>query len=107
MEELAMFDKKDKTDDDMIVSSASMAKSLHANDPPRDFFIDPDNILKVRAQYEYSIIPELQSKIYAISDSGADSFVLGKMAKITYGEGLCVQEGWHTTVPELRPHTKH
>src|SRR5687767_15204257 len=36
----------------------------------------------VRAHFEYTSIPELKNKFYAISDSGADSCVLGKIAKV-------------------------
>ena len=82
MAELALSDEEDKTDDDMVVSSAFMARTLPVNDHPGDFSINPDNILEVRAHFEYSFIPELQSKLNAISDSGADSCILGKMAKV-------------------------
>src|SRR5687768_5098195 len=72
-----------KTDDEFIqVTSAMMVRV--SVDPPAG---DPDTDIEVRAHFEYTNIPELKHKFYAISDSGADSCVLGKMAKIVSHTG--------------------
>ncbi|HYX14539.1 MAG TPA: hypothetical protein VE944_09245, partial [Nostoc sp.] len=74
---LATEDEYDTDDDFCHVSSAMMVRV--SVDPPEG---NPDTDIEVRAHFEYTSIPELKSKFYAISDSGADSCVLGNMAKV-------------------------
>ena len=82
MAEMSMDDEDSDTDDDMITSSAYMARSFRTLDPPGESCKGKDDVLEVRAHFEYTLIPELQSKVYAISDSGADACILGKSAKV-------------------------
>ena len=64
----------DNTDDDVLQSSAFMVKQRLSIDPPSD-------ILEVKAHFEYVMNPNIQNSVYAISDGGADSCILGKHAK--------------------------
>src|SRR5687768_16429059 len=61
-------DNDGDTDDDMITTSAFMARSF-APDPPEDISstnpTEPDIV--VQAHLEYSLAPELKNKNYAIS----------------------------------------
>jgi hypothetical protein len=94
MEDLTMDDKEEDTDDDMLMTYAMMTRVTACTmDPPgnTDYLVkekenthevSKDNDLEVRAHFEYSKVPELEDKIYAISDGGADSCILGKFAKV-------------------------
>ena len=76
-------DNEGDTDDDMITMSAFMARTFASD--PNDDENSPDSTepdIVVKAHLEYSLAPELQNKNYAISDSGADSCILGKLAKV-------------------------
>ena len=66
------------TDDDYIQVTSAMMTRVSV-DPPEG---NPDTDIVVRAHFEYTNLPELKHKFYAISDSGADLCVLGKMAKV-------------------------
>ena len=67
-----------------MMSSAFMARTYSvchhpvSNDPADESNQD----IVVKAHFEYTLLPEFQSKVYAISDGGADSCILGKMAKV-------------------------
>jgi hypothetical protein len=85
--ELSMEDADDDTDDDMITSSVFMARSYsvtnhHLPDTNSSHNDDSSQDIVVKAHFEYTLLPEFQSKVYAISDGGADSCILGKMAKV-------------------------
>ncbi len=86
-----LSDNDDATDDDMITTTALMARtytmSAHMlSDLSGMTFkttkLEPkDNTLEVKAYSEYTLILEFQSQIYAISDGGADSYIFGKNDK--------------------------
>src|SRR5687768_9514306 len=85
--EMSMEDADDDADDDMITSSIYMARSYsvtnhHANDSKSSQDDEPNQDIVVKAHFEYSLLPEFQSKVYAISDGGAILCILGKMAKV-------------------------
>ena len=65
------------TDDDELQTSAYMVKTRVPVDPPSD-------VLDVRAHFEYCDNSLFNKKIYAISDGGADSCILGKMPKSSH-----------------------
>ena len=65
------------TDDDFMQDTYAMMARLSI-DPPAG---NPETDIQVRAHFEYTNTPELKNKYYAISDSGADSCVLGKWPK--------------------------
>jgi hypothetical protein len=89
---LGMEDVDDDTDDDMITSSAFMARTYSVSQYPASDIPGEDPNLSqnaetsqdvvVKAHFEYTLLPEFQSTVYAISDGGADSCILGKMAKV-------------------------
>src|SRR5688572_15022083 len=61
--------------DDEMVYRANMVKHRVAMDAPSD-------VIEVRAHFEYEDNECFKDKMYAISDGGADSCILGKMAKV-------------------------
>ena len=63
----------------MQVTSAFMVKTSIPISLPGEI---TDDDIAVKAPLEYSMHPDIQSKIYAISDGGANSCVLGKHAKV-------------------------
>ena len=65
----------DDTDNDAIDVNAYMVKCRIPLEPPSD-------ILDVRAHFEYIDHALFNDSIYAISDGGADSCILGKNAKV-------------------------
>lgn len=67
------IEDEEDTDDDMLHCSAYMVRM--AVDPPSD-------VITVRARLEYAHHPSVNSKVYAISDGGADACVLGRHAKV-------------------------
>lgn len=71
--------KEDSDDEEMQVTSAFMVRSNIPIDPPGEIL---DDAIEVKAHFEYSMHPDFQNKIYAISDGGADSCILGKHAKV-------------------------
>ncbi|HEY8522856.1 MAG TPA: hypothetical protein VIL14_03765, partial [Nitrososphaeraceae archaeon] len=68
-------DNSEDTDDDMLECSAYMVRRSIPIDPPSD-------IIDVKAHFEYIDNSIYDNKIYAISDGGADSCILGKYAKV-------------------------
>jgi hypothetical protein len=95
--DLGMNDMDDDTDDDVLTTSAFMARTVIAMEPPGELGTqqpangqqstsveceDTEEVIEVKAHFEYSLRPEYQDKTYAISDGGADSCILGKYAKI-------------------------
>ena len=80
------------TDDDILQTSAYMVKQKVSIDPCGDsdgeleirthLNLDPpSDVIDLRAHFEYEDSPHLRNVIYAISDGGADSCILGKHAK--------------------------
>ena len=73
----------DSTDDEAITSHFYMAKTFR---PDPNGIADPsddgEDVLKVRAHLEYEKQEWYPNKVYAISDGGADSCIVGKHAKI-------------------------
>ncbi len=68
------IDDDEDTDDEMVYR-ANMVKRRIAMDAPSD-------VIDVRANFEYEDNECFKDKMYAISDGGADSCILGKMAKV-------------------------
>jgi len=64
-----------ETDDDMLETSVFMVKHRIAMDPPSD-------IIDVKAHFEYCDVETGNNKLYAITDGGADSCILGKNAHV-------------------------
>ena len=62
------------TDDEMLHSSAYMVKSTSEYTSSED--------IDVKAHFEYRDNPNFKDAIYAISDGGADSCILGMNAKV-------------------------
>ena len=69
------IDDEEDTDDDEMVYHANMVRQSIPMDAPSD-------VINVRAHFEYGNIDCFKDKMYAISDGGADSCILGKMAKV-------------------------
>ena len=73
--DMELSDDED-TDDDELHTSVYMVKTRIPIDPPSD-------VLEVRAHFEYCDTSLYNNnKIYAISDGGADSCILGQNAKV-------------------------
>lgn len=72
-----IYDNED-TDDDFLYETSAMRVRVSADPPEENLKTD----IEVRAHFEYTHMPELKSIFSAISDSGADSCVLGKIAKV-------------------------
>ena len=72
--DMELSDDED-TDDEILQASAFMVKTRVQVDPPSD-------ITDVRAHFEYCQGPKFNNKIYAITDGGADSCILGKYATV-------------------------
>jgi hypothetical protein len=80
------------TDDEVMQTSVNMVRSRKL-DPPSEYAQEqfyspiqngvnpPSDILEVRAHFEYGHTLK-EGEIYAISDGGADSCILGKNAKV-------------------------
>ena len=73
--DLDIYSDGEDTDDDAIDTSAYMVKTRVPLEPPSD-------ILDVKAYFEYIDHALFNDSIYAISDGGADSCILGKNAKV-------------------------
>src|SRR5687768_17653431 len=73
-----MEDDGYETDDDFLHETSAMMVRISVDPPEGNLETD----IVVRAHFEYTNIPELKTKYYAISDSGADSCILEKMAKV-------------------------
>ena len=80
------------TDDDVLQCSAYLVKQRIPIDPWRDSegesetriqpkLDPPSDVIEVRAHFEYGNHPSLKNRVYAISDGGADSCILGRNAK--------------------------
>ena len=81
--DLDLSDKEEDTDDEAIQNTtAYMVRSRVALDPPTALDPPANNVISVRAHFEYTIHPFYKDRIYAISDGGADSCILGKYAKV-------------------------
>src|SRR5687768_14335929 len=65
----------DEDTDDEMVCRANIMKHRIAVDAP-------SKVIDVRAHFEYEDNACFKDKMYAISDGGADSCILGKMAKV-------------------------
>ena len=84
---------EDDTDDEFMVSQVHMVKSRLQLDPPScqpivsfkqptsTGYDPPSDILEVRAHFEYGHTLK-DGEVYAISDGGADSCILGMNAKV-------------------------
>ena len=74
----------DSTDDEALTSHVYMAKTIHMPKSTEAAESSDGNepILKVRAHLEYSHKEWYPNKVYAISDGGADSCIVGKHAKV-------------------------
>ena len=68
-------DNGNETDDDMLYSHGYMVRRVVPVDPPSD-------IIEVKAHFEYMDNSLYNDRIYAISDGGADSCILGQNAKV-------------------------
>ena len=87
-------DDEDDTDDEAVLrTSAYMVRSRTSSIPYKKSYPpghvfgptngDSDDVIEVKAHFEYSLHQEFLNKVYAISDGGADSCILGKYAKVT------------------------
>ena len=81
------------TDDDVLQTSAFMVKTRASINtlPNIDTDLDPrlessqdppSDVIDVKAHFEYRDNPNFKGVIYAISDGGADSCILGMNAKV-------------------------
>jgi len=103
--ELSDDDDNQSTDNDILQSTSVFMLKSHANVTNMEEK-NPDDIIEVKAHFEYSMHPEYQDKVYAISDGGADSSILGKLAKvISYTGRYASLVGYdpHTTRTEKVP----
>jgi hypothetical protein len=75
--DMAIQDSDDEeTDDEILAPTYSyMVKTRVSIDPPSD-------VIDVKAHFEYGESANIKDTNYAISDGGADSCILGKMAKV-------------------------
>src|SRR5687767_2135247 len=70
-------DASDSTDDDMmLVTSTYAVRTCQYEEPSDD---SSDDVIEVRAHLEYTMHSD---RIFAITDGGADSCILGKNAKV-------------------------
>ena len=64
-------------------TSAFMVQSSIPVDPPSPIqSSESDKVISVKAHFGYSMHPYYRDRVYAISDGGADSCILGKNAKV-------------------------
>src|SRR5687767_3541044 len=86
------------TDDDILQTSAYMVKQRASIDalPDIDNNLEirlqphmdpPSDVIDVKAHFEYRDNPNFKNVIYAISDGGADSCILGMNAKVSSNTG--------------------
>lgn len=75
--------ESDSTDDEMMEHSMNMVRRTVPLDPPSD-------VIGVKAHFEYIDSNFCDGKIYAISDGGANSCILGLKAKIISHTGRFV-----------------
>ena len=66
---------EEDTDDEEMIYHANMVRQVVPIDAPSD-------VIDVRAHFEYGDNDCFKDKMYAILDGGADSCILGKMAKV-------------------------
>ena len=81
--EMGFDEDSDSTDDEALTSHVYMTKTVKP-DPAgiADSSDDNEQVLKVRAHLEYGKQEWYPNKVYAISDGGADSCIVGKHAKV-------------------------
>src|SRR5687767_15005968 len=75
MADFGIKDDTCDTDDNFLHETSAMMVRISV-DPPEG---NLDTDIVVKAHFKYTNILELKTKFYAISDSGADSCILGKM----------------------------
>jgi hypothetical protein len=88
MADCILDDNDEDTDDDFLHNTSAMMVRVSHDTPLNEVYEEKlEQDIEVRAHFEYTKHPELKSKFYAISDSGADSCVLGSIAKVVHYTG--------------------
>src|SRR6476620_3322109 len=81
--EMGFDEDSDSTDDEALTSHVYMAKTFRPEFIPCAETSDANEpVLQVRAHLEYGNRQWYPNKVYAISDGGADSCIVGKYAKV-------------------------
>ena len=81
--EMGIDGDDDSTDDEALNSHVYMAKTVRQdNEELTNSSDDKEPIFQVRAHLEYGKQEWYPNKVYAISDGGADSCIVGKYAKV-------------------------